>query len=334
MPAAPDVLLVRRGDGEAGSDQEDRLIGQARHGFHRPQRLLAGPAVGGGGDPHERIDHLVAAAHIEMEVREAGIARQSDQRQRLARLDGITLLDHQAGAAEMTVPGGPTAVVSQANAVAALLARDRLPTALVDAHVGHAIAQRVDHARRRRPHLDARRHRRQVTNCDVGTVVTVAGAAQAHVIANVGAGVVIDVAQHPAIGAGPAIHRKDQTMGWLGGRRHRDEQRHEEGGGSSHGGALGQYAAFATDDRQSMRFLRRARGQVGMIRLAAAISRWRPATSATSTTARRSLDFVFPLKSTTEAIPACLVRTGTGSAARSDWFDTNGISRSDRGLVA
>ena len=106
--------------------------------------------------------------HVEMDMGKAGFARQSDQRERLPGLDLIALPDHQAAAAQMTVPGGPAIAVGEANAVAALFAIDRLPAGLVQAHVGHAVAQGVDHARSRRAHLDARRHGREVADRDVG----------------------------------------------------------------------------------------------------------------------------------------------------------------------
>ena len=135
----------------------------------------------------------------------------------------------------MTVPGGPTVAVRQANAVAALLALDRRPARVVDAHVRHAVTQRVDHARRRRPHLDAGRHRRQIADRDVGALVPVAAQAAAHVVAHTGTGIVIDVAQRPAVGARAAVDRQGQIVGRHGGGRHGGEQKQNEGGGSGHG---------------------------------------------------------------------------------------------------
>ena len=148
-----------------------------------------------------------------MQMREAGVARQAHQPERLSCRDPVALLDHQAAAAEMAVPGGPAVAVGEANAVAALLAFHRLPPRLADAHVRHAVAERVDHARRRRPHLDSRRHRRQIADRDVGALVPVATQAAAHVVADAGTGIVVDVAQQPAVGAGPAVDRQRQIMG-------------------------------------------------------------------------------------------------------------------------
>ena len=52
----------------------------------------------------------------------------------------------------------------------------------------------------------------------------------AHVVAHARAGVVVDVAQHPAVGARRAGDRQDQLLGELGGGRQGEQQRQEQGG--------------------------------------------------------------------------------------------------------
>jgi hypothetical protein len=120
--------------------------------------------------------------------------------------------------------------VGEADAIAALLAADGRPADLVDAHIRHAIAQRVDHARRGRAHLDPGRHGRQIADRDVGALVAVAAEPAAHVVAHARPGIVVDVAQHPAVGARGAVDRQGEFLEWLGRGRYGERQREQQSG--------------------------------------------------------------------------------------------------------
>ena len=92
MPAPADVLLLGRGGGEARVGEQDRLVGELRHTSGAHKRLRArGRSAAAGADADERVDRPLAVAHIEMQMREAGIAGQPDQRERLPGHDPVAL---------------------------------------------------------------------------------------------------------------------------------------------------------------------------------------------------------------------------------------------------
>ena len=95
--------------------------------------------------------------------------------------------------------------------------------------------KRVDHARSRRAHLDARRHGREVADRDVGALVAVAGEPAAHEVAHAGARLVVDIAQHPAVRTRRAIDRQGKMVRRLRGGRFGQHERDQHGQQSTHG---------------------------------------------------------------------------------------------------
>ena len=163
-----------------------------------------------------------------MDMGKAGVARQADQRDRLAGRDPVALLDQQAAAPEMAVPGRPAVAMGDADRVAALVAGDRRAPDLGDADVGHAVADRLDHARRRSAHLDPARHDLEVADRDVGALVAIAGQPAAHVVPHPRAGIMVDVAHDPAILARLAVDRQAEPVRHPGLRRQPERQHRQE----------------------------------------------------------------------------------------------------------
>jgi hypothetical protein len=60
--------------------------------------------------------------------------------------------------------------------------------------------------------LDARDHRGEVADREIGALVGVAGKLAAGIVVRARPGVMVDVAQHPAVDAGLAVDRQQETL--------------------------------------------------------------------------------------------------------------------------
>ena len=73
--------------------------------------------------------------------------------------------------------------------------------------------KRIDDARGRGTHLDARDHRGEVTDREIGALVSIARKLAAGIVAHAGPRIMVDIAGDPAVDAGLAVDRQQEIVG-------------------------------------------------------------------------------------------------------------------------
>jgi len=172
------------------------------------------------------------APHREVKMKEFGVAGQADQSDRLPRRQLIAGLDPDAALGHVAVLRAPAVRMLDQHAVAAFLAGDRGFSCGPYRNVIHVVSS-ADHASGRRgQHLHALSLYFQVSNPDVGAVVTIIAASAATVVADLVRGIVIDIVLEEAAHTRLALDRQCERDGFLGRRidRGAETQRNQDDG--------------------------------------------------------------------------------------------------------
>ena len=154
--------------------------------------------------------------HREMKMKEFGIAGQADQADRLPGRHLIADFDPDAALGHVAVLRAPAALMLDDHAVAAFLSGDGGLARGLDRNVFHVVSPPDDASGRRGEHLHSLSLYFQVSNPDVGAVVTVIAASAAAIVADLVRGVVIDIVLKEAGQARLALDRQRERDGFLG----------------------------------------------------------------------------------------------------------------------
>src|SRR3954468_5532006 len=115
-------------------------------------------------------------AHLEVQMRKLGLARQSDDTDACARLDAVSSTYRHAAAAQVRVLRFPAIAMLDHYGITGLAAGNALA-------VRHAVAHRAYAPRARRPHRHALPVKRAIDDADVGAFMAVIAEEAAAVVA-------------------------------------------------------------------------------------------------------------------------------------------------------
>ncbi len=161
-------------------------------------------------------------------MREIGLPGQPDLGELLPGADRLPRRDGDAALLQVAIERVVALGVVEHHGIAAIAMLRVVAGDGVDADVRHAVAHLADGAVGGGEHGDARAHRREVLQADVGAVMAVlVGLRAAAIVQHAGAGIAVDVILHEAIGTDMAGQRPAERERQRGHRRQQQKKRGE-----------------------------------------------------------------------------------------------------------